>query len=183
MNTFSQRMKEISNEKSSPQSDPLFYVFLKRLINPTAEASDKIDARKALDDFIVGESSLRYQKALKEYEKLRAEYIAKHGEAPNDVSQLEISEYIQRQFEQQTPKQLDHNDMSIVREKSRVNKLTSHERKPVPPPPPAVPKTLLAMEPQHTLLGDRLVVEPQRASNPEVTVLKSTVGGGGVGDE
>ena len=50
-----QRMKEISNEKSSPQKDPSFYLFLKRLINPTAEASDKIDARKALDDFIVGE--------------------------------------------------------------------------------------------------------------------------------
>lgn len=93
-------MKEISNEKSSPHKDPSFYLFLKRLINPTAEASDKIDARKALDDFIVGESSLRYQKALKEYQKLRAEYIAKHGEPPDDVALMEIGEYVKRQFEQ-----------------------------------------------------------------------------------
>ena len=118
---------------------------------------------------------MRYQKALKEYEKLRAEYIAKHGEPPDDVALMEIGEYVKRQFEQQTPKQLDHNDLTIVREKSRVNKLISHDRKPLPPPPFIPPRTLLAMEPSHTLLGDQLVGEPQRA--PDVKVLQSTVDG------
>lgn len=54
-------MKEISNVKYSKEKDPAFFVFLDRLEKVALfKETDRVDGRIALDDFIVGENSLRF---------------------------------------------------------------------------------------------------------------------------
>ena len=61
LNKFSSRMRAISNQKYSAQTDPNFYLFLDRLEKAALfKETDRINGRTALDDFIVGENSLRY---------------------------------------------------------------------------------------------------------------------------
>lgn len=59
-------MKQIAEVKYSKQEDPGFYLFLDRLEKAALfKESDRVDGRTALDNFVTGENSLRYQKMLK----------------------------------------------------------------------------------------------------------------------
>lgn len=54
-------MKQISEVKYSPETDPIFFVFLDRLEKAALfKETDRINGRVAMDDFIVGKDSLRY---------------------------------------------------------------------------------------------------------------------------
>jgi hypothetical protein len=59
-------MKQIAEVKYSEQDDPSFYLFLDRLDKAALfKESHRVDGRTALDSFVTGENSLRYQKMLK----------------------------------------------------------------------------------------------------------------------
>jgi hypothetical protein len=69
-------MKQISEVKYSPETDPSFFVFLDRLEKAALfKETDRINGRVAMDDFITGKDSLRYQKVLKQYERLKNEFL------------------------------------------------------------------------------------------------------------
>ena len=73
---------------------------MRRLVNPHEKASEKIDARIALDEFIVGEQSLRYQKCLNNYRRLRAQYLKDHNITYDNIkdNDPEFEKYISQKL-------------------------------------------------------------------------------------
>lgn len=59
-------MKDITQAKSNPKSEPKFFNTLDRLDNAEAfKETDRVDGKLALNDFITGQDSLLVKKAIR----------------------------------------------------------------------------------------------------------------------
>ena len=66
MRKIKDRMKTLTRTLYNPDSDPQFYLFLNRLADAEEfKKTDRIDGRRALNDFIVDKQSIMYVKGVK----------------------------------------------------------------------------------------------------------------------
>ena len=67
MRKIKERMRGLTRTLYNPDSDPQFYLFLNRLADAEEfKKTDRIDGRRALDDFIVDKKSIMYVKSVKQ---------------------------------------------------------------------------------------------------------------------
>lgn len=67
MRKIKERMRTLTRTLYNPDSDPQFYLFLNRLADAEEfKKTDRIDGRRALDDFIVDKKSIMYVKSVKQ---------------------------------------------------------------------------------------------------------------------
>ena len=68
-------MKGITRTTYEPESDPQFFLFLNRLADAEEfKKTDRIDGRRALNDFIVEKSSIMHVKGVKKAELVKKQH-------------------------------------------------------------------------------------------------------------
>ena len=67
-----EKMKTITRTVYAPEKDPQFFLFLNRLADAEEfKKTDRVDGRRALDDFIVDKKSIMYVKGVKKAEQVQ----------------------------------------------------------------------------------------------------------------
>ena len=70
-----EKMKGITRTVYNPQQDPQFYLFLNRLADAEEfKKTDRVDGRRALNDFIVEHDSIMYVQGVRKAEKAKREF-------------------------------------------------------------------------------------------------------------
>ena len=68
-------MHQLTRTVYSPQRDPQFYLFLNRLADAEEfKKTDRIDGRRALNDFIVEKESIMYVKGVKKADLVKKQH-------------------------------------------------------------------------------------------------------------
>ena len=69
MRKIKDKMAKLTRTVYNKEDDPQFFLFLNRLADAEEfKKTDRIDGRRALDDFIVEKKSLMYEKGVKKAE-------------------------------------------------------------------------------------------------------------------
>ena len=69
MRKIKEKMNKLTRTTYNEKDDPQFFLFLNRLADAEEfKKTDRIDGRRALDDFIVDKKSLMYEKGVKKAE-------------------------------------------------------------------------------------------------------------------
>ena len=72
MRKIKEKMKQLTRTVYNQKDDPQFFLFLNRLADAEEfKKTDRIDGRRALDDFIVEKKSLMYEKGVKKAEQAK----------------------------------------------------------------------------------------------------------------
>ena len=72
MRKMKEKLKMITRTVYAPEKDPQFYLFLNRLADAEEfKKTDRIDGRRALNDFIIDKKSIIYVKGVKKAEHVK----------------------------------------------------------------------------------------------------------------
>ena len=75
MRKIKEKMSSLTRTVYSPNRDPQFYMFLNRLADAEEfKKTDRIDGRRALNDFIVEKSSIMYVKGVKKADQVKKQH-------------------------------------------------------------------------------------------------------------
>ena len=75
MRKIQERMKTLTRTVYQPDKDPQFFLFLNRLADAEEfKKTDRIDGRRALNDFIVDKSSLMQVRGVKKAEAVKKQH-------------------------------------------------------------------------------------------------------------
>ena len=75
MRKLKEKLKSITSTVYSAEKDPQFFLFLNRLADAEEfKKTDRIDGRRALNDFIVEKDSISYVKSVKRAEQVKQQH-------------------------------------------------------------------------------------------------------------
>lgn len=75
MRKIKEKMNTLTRTVYNQKDDPQFFLFLNRLADAEEfKKTDRIDGRRALDDFIVDKKSLMYEKGVKKAEQVKLQH-------------------------------------------------------------------------------------------------------------
>ena len=82
MRKIQARMKQLTRTTYQPDKDPQFFLFLNRLADAEEfKKTDRIDGRRALNDFIVDKDSIMYTQGVKKAEQVKNAHQAQLKES------------------------------------------------------------------------------------------------------